>query len=110
MIKLSYVELDTMSNGEIGAIVASGEDFVVIADIGVGMHIQKFVNNDKTFRSSKKKILDRIGFIVGGWHGFFAPAFLQIWNLALLNGYKIERMNLQASTYEFCFVLERKQM
>ena len=103
MRKIVYEELAGLSNDAIAEITSSREDFVVLASEKNGKHLQHFVKNDETFRSGGKTIFDRITYVCSGWHGFFLPSFLQIWNRACIDGYTVKRIDVHGKAYEVWF-------
>ena len=75
MKKIAYEELDSLSTDAIAEITALREDFVVLADLKIGRHLQKFLENEETFGSSSNTVLDRLAYVSCGWDGFFVLLF-----------------------------------
>ena len=84
-----YQDLLKLDYSEIRQITASEQTFSIVADLMLSDRIQKFLANESNFRSSPRRVSDRIRYVVGGIHAMRLPNLMPLWNRAIIDGFAV---------------------
>lgn len=96
-----------MPYSDICEIILAKEAFKVRATDSTGLRISLFLDTERCFHSSRKRLLDRLHYLGVARHGLFVPGFMPIWNRALMNGFTVNEVKQSDNVCEIFFTYDR---
>lgn len=104
-----YDNLLEVSHSGIAEITANPDTFKIIAEGKAGRRICLFLENERLFAVSDKSLVSRLKYVAAGLRGMLIPNFMPLWNRALMDGFRVERIEQSGLTYEFIFARKQGQ-
>lgn len=98
-----YKDLLEVSHSGIAEITANPEAFKVVAEEKPGLRICLFLENEQSFAASDKSFVHRLKYVAGGLRGMLIPNFMPLWNRAVMDGFRVEKIERSGGVYEFVF-------
>ncbi|MBL0420162.1 hypothetical protein JI739_07360 [Ramlibacter sp. AW1] len=103
MRTFDYEQLLALDYDAVVQITKSREPFCVVADGEVGSRIERFLENERQFRQTKRTFRDRDCYWWRGMQALRLPGFIPVWNRALMDNFTVQVRRCSDETLECLF-------